>query len=234
MRSAMAILGALVLSAGATVGGTARAADERMPEGWYATGSHLQDYEIGVDEAVHRGGKGSGTLRSKDSYKEGFATLSQSIKADDYRGKRVRLTGYLKALDVAGNCGFWLRVDGPDVLMLSFDNMMDRPVKGTADWTKCELVLDVPEDSVIIVFGLLIGGRGQAWADDLKLEAVDRDVPVTKESPPREQQEGRREQFKRDHPEEYERGLEKSKKAEATRPKQPVNMDFEGTSKTKG
>ena len=51
MRSAMAMLGALVLSAGTPVGGTALAADERLPEGWYATGSHPQDYEIGLDEA---------------------------------------------------------------------------------------------------------------------------------------------------------------------------------------
>ena len=33
--------------------------------------------------------------------------------------------------------------------------MGDRPVKGITDWQKYDLVLDVPEDVVAIVFGVM-------------------------------------------------------------------------------
>jgi hypothetical protein len=134
----------------------------------------------------------------------------------------------VKARDVAEYSGLWLRVDGPDMLVQGFDNMWDRPVKAAADWTKCELVLDVPEDALGIVVGFMVIGKGQAWADDLRLETVDRDVPVTKEPPSRQQQEERREQHKRARPDEYERESERRERLQPTLPKQPVNMDFEG------
>ena len=55
-----------------------------------------------------------------------FRSVTQFVKADAYRGKRVRVAGYLKTRDVADWCGLWLRVDGPD-RMLGFDNMQSRP-----------------------------------------------------------------------------------------------------------
>ncbi len=233
MRFAMTMLGALALTAGTAFGRDAKAADERRPAGWQPVsgqsfGGNPKDYDMRTDEAVRRGGKASATIRSKESHEKGGASMVQSIRADDYRGKRVRLTGYVKAQDVAEYAGLWLRVDGPDMLVQGFDNMFDRPVKATADWTKCELVLDVPEDAAAIVFGFMVVGKGQAWADDLKLETVDRDVPVTKEPPSRQEQEERRDQQKRDRPEQYERDSERRKKVQPTLPKQPVNMDFEG------
>lgn len=234
MRYAMTMLGALVLTAGTAFGREAGAADERLPAGWYPTGGNPKDYEMRADEAVRRGGKASATVRSKDPSENGAASMAQSVRADDYRGKRVRLTGYVKAQDIAEYSGLWLRVDGPDMLGQGFDNMYDRPVKATVDWTKCELVLDVPEDALRIVFGFMVIGKGQAWADDLRLETVDRDVPVTKEAPSRQEQEERREQQKRARPEQYERDSERRKKLQPTLPKQPVNMDFEGGPSKRG
>ena len=36
----------------------------------------------------------------------------QSIRADEYRGKRIRLTGYMRSDGVAGGAGLFARVDG--------------------------------------------------------------------------------------------------------------------------
>jgi hypothetical protein len=59
-----------------------------------------------------------------------------------------------------------------------------RPIRGTTDWRKYEIVLDVPDDSAGIFFGLLlIGPRGKAWVDDLNLEIVDNKVPTTNKAP---------------------------------------------------
>ena len=59
-----------------------------------------------------------------------FRAITQFVKADTYRDRRVRLAGYLKTRKVAEWCGLWLQVDGRDS-MLAFDNMQPRALKGT-------------------------------------------------------------------------------------------------------
>ena len=75
-----------------------------------------------------------------------------------------------------GWVGLWRRVDGRDAGpggMLAFDNMHDRPVTGTTDWARHEIVLDVSEEAEAVFFGMLLNGKGTAWVDDLKLEAAE-------------------------------------------------------------
>ena len=149
------------------------------PKGWFRAGSHPKEYEMALDHAVTHGGKASASLKSVVLETSGFGTLMQTFKADAHRGQRVRLSGYLLSKDVSDWAGLWMRVDGPKNEVLAFDNMQDRAIKGTGDWQKCEIVLDVPEEAQEIAFGLLLTGRGQVWMDDLKFEAVGKDVPTT-------------------------------------------------------
>lgn len=116
----------------------------------------------------------------------GFGTLMQRILADDYRDRRVRWAGSLKAEAVAGWCGLWLRVDGDRGRALAFDNMQSRPLRGTADWRRCEVVLDVPSESVAVAFGVPLEGAGAVWVADVSLEVVSLVVPTTAEATPRE------------------------------------------------
>src|SRR4029453_10374627 len=97
----------------------------------------------------------------------------QQFAADDYRGKRVRMSAWVKAKDVDDWAALWMRVDGAKKSPLAFDNMGDRPIKGSADWKKYEIVLGVPEDAAQIAFGILMKGKGRVWGDDFKFEAVD-------------------------------------------------------------
>jgi hypothetical protein len=149
------------------------------PKGWFAAGSHPKEYEMSLDRDTAHSGKGSATLKSIVPKTGGFGTLMQMCKADSYRGKRVRMSGYVRSADVADWAGLWLRVDGPKSEALSFDNMQDRAVKGTTGWKACEIVLEVPEESQQLAFGILLTGTGQVWMDDLKFEVVGKDVPVT-------------------------------------------------------
>ena len=57
--------------------------------------------------------------------------------------------------------------------------MQSRPIQGTRDWQKYEIVLDVPDNSLGIAFGFLLVGQGEGWVDDMQLEAVGQDVPTT-------------------------------------------------------
>ena len=149
------------------------------PKGWFPAGSRPKDYEMTVDRTVVHSGNASASLKSAVSAPGGFGTLMQTFKADAYCGKRVRMSGYARAQDVKDSAGLWMRVDGPSSKLLAFDNMQDRPLKGTSDWKKCEIVLDVPESAQDIAFGLLLTGAGQVWMDDLSFEVVGKDVPTT-------------------------------------------------------
>jgi hypothetical protein len=72
----------------------------------------------------------------------------------------------------------WLRIDSKTGReSLSFDNMQDRPVKGTSDWTKCEITLDVPEESGTLNFGVLMSGTGKIWFDNITFEILDNSIP---------------------------------------------------------
>ncbi len=186
MRSCitMAAVASLLLAAGRPNPGPENAT--RVP-GWsFATeGSGIPrdqnagGFAAGVDREIAHGGHASVSIRSLVE-EHGFRAVTQLIKADAYRGKRVRLTGYLKTRAVRWHAGLWLRVDGPDAKLLAFDNMSDRPVMGTTDWSQHAVVLDVPEAAVRLAFGVLLHGTGQVWADDLTLEVVDpKEVTVT-------------------------------------------------------
>jgi len=158
----------------ATAGSTSRA---QVPAGWWVAGSHPKEYEMTVDRATKHGGAASATIRYKeDDHATGFGTLMQTFKADEFRGKRLRLTGYVKSEGVADWAGLWVRVDGSAKTGLAFDNMGNRKIEGATPWTKYSVVLDVPEDAAAIAFGVLLAGKGQVWLDDMAFDMVGPDV----------------------------------------------------------
>lgn len=109
-------------------------------------------------------------------------TMNQSMRPDTFRGKRVRYSAMVKTDSIASaaGAGLWMRVDGSDVgQTLQFDNMFDRPIPSFTDWKRYEVVLDVPEESSYIIWGLIVNGRGKAWIDDIRIELVDATTPST-------------------------------------------------------
>jgi hypothetical protein len=147
-------------------------------KGWFLAGSNPESYEIGLVKDAERNSN-VGYLKSKKTV-DGFGTIMQGFSPTSYLGKRVRLSGYIKSKDVTNWAGMWFRIDGPDKAPLAFDNMQERPIKGTTEWKKYEIVLDAPENSVGFAFGVLQAGPGQVWLDDLNFEIVDKSVPLTK------------------------------------------------------
>ncbi len=58
--------------------------------------------------------------------------------------------------------------------------MKQRGIKGTTDWARHAVVLDVAADATMLNYGLLfVGGPGTAWLDGASLEVVDASVDVT-------------------------------------------------------
>jgi hypothetical protein len=180
---------------------------DTTPEGWLAAGSHPQDYEMTVDTAVKHSGKAGAHIKFIGEKAEGFETLMQEFKAYDYRGKRVRMSAWMKS-ENADSANLWMRLDGSKSV-LGFDNMGNRPVKGTTDWKKYEITLDVPHDTVEIAFGAFVADKGEAWLDDFGFDVAGEDVPSTNMLTP--------EQTKEEH----------DMRISPQLPKKPVNLDFE-------
>lgn len=164
----------------ALIAGTVLLCSYDLPNGWFPAGSKPKSYEMGTDKGAGQNGLNAATIKSIDKKIEGFGTLMQQSMPTAYLGKRVRMTGYMKSSDVTSWAGLWLRVDqAGSTKSLSFDNMHDRPIKGTTGWTKCEIVLDVPSNASMLAYGALLNGTGQIWFDNLQFEIVDNTVPVT-------------------------------------------------------
>ena len=153
------------------------------PPGWTVAGNTPTNYEFAVTTATPVSGSKSASITAKPTAtSNGFGTLMQIIAADDYRGSRLRLSGYLRTAN-ADRSQMWMRVDGPNQQVLEFDNMDSRSVTGTTAWKRYDIVLDVPRQSVDIAFGFLLAGRGEVWGADFELEKVGAAVPVTSRGP---------------------------------------------------
>jgi erythromycin esterase len=149
-----------------------------FPQLW--GGTPIGQFEVGTDNVVVHSGRASAFIRATTSrvLTGQFGTLGQSMRADAYRGTRVRLSGWLRTVGVSGEgAGLWLRADGPE--SQPFDNMANRRIATASNWTSVSIVADIPQNAIGLAFGVLMVSPGIVWADDLQLEIVDSSIPVT-------------------------------------------------------
>ncbi len=179
LRAAMA--GALALLAAGLVSELAA----QMPDAWVLVGQDTDDYRLRLDTEVARSGASSMRIEARGNRRRSQWVASvQLVDATSYRGKRMRLRGYLRADDVDSG-GLWVRVDGileGRYAMLALDNSEDRRIEDTRDWETREIVVDIPPEGVTILMGAMLTGDGELWVDDLSFEEVAEAVPLTTEA----------------------------------------------------
>lgn len=147
---------------------------------WFLAGDSPHLYQTGLDTTNVHHGKHAAYLKGINVKDDGaFGTLMQEIKADQYIGKRMQLQAFIKTKDVSHFVGLWMRIDNKSGDVMQFDNMYDRKITGDTDWNVYTIVLDVPEDSATISFGLLMSGKGTAWMDSLSFQEVSKKIPTT-------------------------------------------------------
>jgi hypothetical protein len=159
---------------------TPAAATSGAPKGWGKNGSDPEAYDVGIDPTQPYKKPVSVYVKSLDpKATEGkFGGMMQMCRAESFRGKRLKLSAYVKTRDVVGTANLWFRVDAENGI-LAFDNMNDRPIKGTTDWKEYSVVLDVPETATALAYGIFISGAGMAWLNDVQLVEVGSDVKST-------------------------------------------------------
>jgi DNA-binding CsgD family transcriptional regulator len=143
--------------------------------GWHMAGTHPRQYEHALAGEMTYEGKPVAELRCVVDRADGFGTFMQTFSAEHFRGQRVRFSGALKCNGVEDRVGLWMRVD-PGV---AFDNMWDRPIRGTTDWEHHEVVLDVLVQAQAIALGVLLVGGGEAWMSHFNVEIVGPEVQTT-------------------------------------------------------
>jgi C-terminal processing protease CtpA/Prc len=122
---------------------------------------------IFADDKILHGGQRSARLERHPDSPNNFSTITKSIPVD-FSGTTIELRGFLRTEDVGGFVGLWMREDGESPA-LAFDNMQSRQLKGTNDWKEYSITLPIDPEARQLVFGVLVGGTGKAWADDLQL-----------------------------------------------------------------
>ena len=149
-------------------------AEKGNPTGWDNFGS--SNYILAVDSTNVKSGKYSASIEFKEGSPD-FKAWAFTIP-DNFTGKKITLAGYIKTENVTdGYAGLWMRID-PSI---AFDNMSKNGIKGTTDWKKYEITLDMnPEKTKQIVIGGLLVGKGKMWIDDFKVTIDGKDIKELK------------------------------------------------------
>ena len=140
-----------------------------------------EEFETGIIKTDTYDGKASAYLKSRDLEKVGRGTLWQGTKPPRrWLNERVKMTAYMKTTNVKIGSGLFLKFNFSNDL-ITHDYMYDRVVKGNTNWTKYEIVLDMPRDTHLVSFGAWLVGKGEVRIDNVKFEKVNRRVEVTNE-----------------------------------------------------
>ena len=144
---------------------SARGADG-APIGWFDSHGFVDgvstDYEFTV-VARPRGDGSCVRVQYPEAERWAFGSMMQRCPAAPYAGRTVRFTCQLRARAVDRWTGMWVRIDRADGRALFFDNMHDRALRGTVDWTACAIECAVPADAAWLNYGVVLGGAGTAW-----------------------------------------------------------------------
>ncbi|HTQ35432.1 MAG TPA: hypothetical protein VMH77_00195 [Steroidobacteraceae bacterium] len=174
-------------------GGVAAVPLSPLPPGWSVLGNggplRLPGRcEIGVDSQKQVGTMQPFSVHCVGDLVPSFGGAKETIDSSQYRGKRVRISAWLKTdgvegvnspqyAPIAGEAGLWLGMGSVQGGM-RMDRMQERAVKGTTDWQYRDFVADVPVDSRQMMIGYWMQGKGQLWVRDLTVEEVPASVPL--------------------------------------------------------
>jgi hypothetical protein len=180
-RAVPLLLGLAACSSDSTTAPTGPASSDVqpiMPANWGGS-QRLISYRVGRSNRAAHSGNGSVAIFGSDSSSIFAASFSQSFKADQYLGKRVRFRAWVRSENVAARiAGLWMRVDTHGQV-IAFDNSSNHSERGTKDWHQVDIILDVPLDAVGISFGGILEGSGLLVIDDATFDVIPATGPTT-------------------------------------------------------
>jgi len=143
------------------------------PAVWYIYPQ--KNYSVSLDSVNVKSGKYSIAIEfiGDSAY---FQPVTITLP-NNYEGKRMTLSGYIKTENVTGYAGLWMRIDP----QLAFSDMPQLGIAGTTDWKRYEIAVDMnPAKTRQIVLGGLLAGTGKMWLDDLQITIDGKDISEAK------------------------------------------------------
>jgi hypothetical protein len=153
-----------------------------VPYGWFNSAGYVggvsTDYEVAVYPRPRVPQGRCVRMHRSGGHTKEFGSLMQRCPAQHLAGKLLRLEAELHAEKLEAWAGLWLRIDGPWG-HLFFDNMHDRPIRGTTNWQRYSIETSVSPEAVWINYGILLVANGTLWADNLALTVRDAESETT-------------------------------------------------------
>lgn len=138
----------------------------QKPDVWFTRGPN---YTIQLDKTQPKEGKYSLKMQSNFPEDKHFAVCTDNLRGSMAAGKKVVLKGWVKTENVTdGYAGLWFRVDDKNELIF-LDNMKDRGLKNTNNWTQMQIETTVDSTAHRLMFGGIFNGKGTAWFDDFEI-----------------------------------------------------------------
>src|SRR5260370_4689361 len=100
----------------------------------------------------------SGYLKAQVPQPLGFADLRQAILAENYQNTRIRLSADIKTDGVEQQAGLYLRVIDP-AMTKPPEERQQVTFHGTHDWTRSEIQVEVPPESMLIIVRIVPSGN---------------------------------------------------------------------------
>tara|TARA_R110002073_G_C9441547_1_gene577404 strand:+ start:51 stop:1775 length:1725 start_codon:yes stop_codon:yes gene_type:complete len=136
------------------------------PEIWY-TGN--PPYEVSVDTIQNNQSAQSLKIECETYKENAFGFISNVLPFKYAKGKSIELKGKVKTEKVKnGYAGLWLNAQNDDGSN-TFDNMNERGLTSSTEWTEVSIKLDIKHSVNNITFGALLTGQGKAWFDNLEI-----------------------------------------------------------------
>src|SRR6185437_2489922 len=151
----------------------------RFPNATFIVNTNPAEFTAGVDADTRRTDEPAMQLSSTTKRWGDAGIVIRGIDERPFLGKRIRYSAWVKSKDLANWAGLIIMVMGPQNTVLAGDDMGDRPLTKTNEWTRLESVVDVPPETLVIQIGMLMRGAGQFWFDGATIEVVGNDVPTT-------------------------------------------------------
>ena len=152
-----------------------------LPEDWLISGN--AGNQIQLDSTEKQSGNYSLLIRrdvagDEDSFLGAFYVVPAI-----YQGNEISLKAYIKAIGVTQPIGLMLRIDGESGDVLQFDNMTQRGITGSEEWTEYSVTLELPEEAEQFCIAIFLNGSGKLWVDNFSLTIDDK---VIRGIPPRQ------------------------------------------------
>jgi len=143
-----------------------------------------RDYEVIADSSTAWSGSFSAKAESRVAHPEiPGAGCYQVIAADEFKGRRVEFSLYMRTLNAAPGAHLLFRIVG-DGREVDVYEMESRRVRGTSGWARHSVVADVPYGASIIGLGGMLENTGTLWIDDASFQIVASDTPLTQAPQP--------------------------------------------------